>query len=69
MGFIHIKQDENGTTWASSGAGRGTRATEIFEIDRVNPGILRKRFPFQNPGDATAPKAGENVFGFSVCPS
>jgi hypothetical protein len=26
---------------------------EIFEIDRKNLGFLRKRHPFQNPGEAT----------------
>jgi hypothetical protein len=27
-------------------------AMRVFEIDRENPGVWRKRPPFQNPGDA-----------------
>jgi hypothetical protein len=34
---------------------------KTFEIDRENPGFLRKRPPFQNPGDASVLLAGHNI--------
>jgi hypothetical protein len=46
---------------ASQGSGKSFKLTvkiryteKIVEIDRENPGFLRKRSPFQNPGDAPA---------------
>jgi hypothetical protein len=40
------------TSWASPG--ERPLLGKIFEIDRENPGFLRKRLAFQNPGDAPA---------------